>query len=153
MLLPSTLKMLLSPNSHLLYFSGRKESLCSSAGLATFQYSTLSRKHSLPFWYHFRFLRLCSQSMVFHLQRKMRHNAESCYLDQSRGSSLVWTPDLLNKKKCNSRPLLENVQKVILLNATWLIATMWHLPHVAINQLLYMIFATNIITIYDICHL
>ena len=33
-----------------------------------------------------------------------------------------------------------------------LIATKWHITHVAFNLLLYMIFATIIITIYDIGH-
>ena len=33
-----------------------------------------------------------------------------------------------------------------------LIATKWHLTHVTFDLLLYMIFATIIITIYDICH-
>ena len=34
-----------------------------------------------------------------------------------------------------------------------LIATKWHLTHVAFNLILYMIFATITITIYDIFHL
>ena len=34
-----------------------------------------------------------------------------------------------------------------------LFATKWHLPHVAFNLSLYMIYATINITIYDICHL
>ena len=34
-----------------------------------------------------------------------------------------------------------------------LIATKWHLTHVTFNLILYMIFATISITIYDICHL